>query len=59
MEAEILKVKSTKFYLKEIKKKIGEMKNRTNGLFINTIIPGFKYKNNKGEEITPKKKVAL
>lgn len=59
MEVEILKVKRTKFYLKEIKKNIGEMKNRTNGLIINTIIPGFKYKNNKGEEIAPKKKVAL
>ena len=52
MEIAILKEKSTKFYLKKIK-------NTTNRLLINTIIPNFSYKNKKGEIIVPKKSIFL
>lgn len=55
METAILKKKRTKVYLKEIKK----MKNTTNKLPINTVMPGFSYKNKKGEIIFPKTIVFL
>lgn len=40
-------------------KKVLEMKKKVKILFINTIAPGFNYKNNKGAVIVPKTGILL
>lgn len=54
METKTLK----KSKIKEINTRV-KMNNKNNKLVINTISPGFNYKNKKGEIVTPKVSVLL
>ena len=57
METPTLKRESNGFNLNLITKNSCKIMN--NKILINTLIPGFSYINNKGQEIVPEKKVLL
>jgi hypothetical protein len=55
MNPNSLKNKSKKIHLKVVKNSLKRKKNVKKKYYINTLIPGFTYLNDKGKTVTPNK----